>query len=315
MKKPIYTLAIILVLCVVVYFVLKTKEKRTYAPQRVESFLEVDSSSVDRIEFWILDTKMVFEKRGQNWYSTDPDSFRIDKTLVGQLVGLASNLEVVDLVSTNPQKQIFFQVDTLTGTTLNLLSQGKIVASFVVGKMTTDYTHTYVRKRDSDEVWSAKGFISRIIQRRIDQWRDKAILELNPEKIQVIEFNKSKGSFRLTKADTIWQFSPSPYTESLDAKQDEVTDFVERIANLRTDGFALLTDIVELDFKKFALQLRVTLDDGSEEILTIAQKSKEDTRYFVEKQGEETIFILYQGSFDYINRDIEDFKSEGQPST
>ena len=315
MKKPIYTLAVILALCVVVYLVLKTKEKRTYAPQRVESFLEVDSSSVDRIEFWILGTKMVFEKRGENWFSTDPDSFRIDKTLVGQLVGLASNLEVVDLVSTNPQKQIFFQVDTLTGTTLNLLSQGKILASFVVGKMTTDYAHTYVRKTDSDEVWSAKGFISRIIQRRIDQWRDKSILELDPEKIQAIEFNKGKGSFRLTKADTTWQLSPSPYRESFDAKQDEVTDFVERIATLRTDAFAALPDLEGVDFKKPVLTLKLTLDDGSEEILTIVQKSEEDKRYFLTKQDEETFFILYQGSFDYINRDMEDFKSEAEPST
>lgn len=315
MKKTIYSLAIILGVCVIIYFLLIAREKRTYAPQRMESFLEIDSSLVDRVEFWIFNTKMVFEKKGENWHAAEPDSFRVDKRQVGQLLGLAANLEVQDLISTNPQKQIFFQVDTLTGTTLNLLSQGKILASLVVGKTSADLAQTYVRKRGSNEVWSAKGFLSRIVGRRIDEWRDKSILELDPQKIQAIEFVKKKGSFRLTKADTVWVLSPSPYAESFDAKQDEVTDFVERIAILRTDAFASLPDIAELDFEKSVLQLKVTSDDGSEEILTMTQKSKEDTRYFVEKQGEETIFILYQGSFDYINRDIEDFKSEAEPST
>jgi hypothetical protein len=205
---------------------------------------------------------------------------------------------------------MFFQVDTLTGTRLNFLSQDKILASLVVGKTSTDMTHTYVRRTDSDEVWSAKGFLSRIVGRRIEQWRDKSILELDPQKIQAVEFTKKKSSFRLTKADTVWNVSPSPFAEAFEAKENEARDFVERISSLRTDGFALLTDVVELDFNKYLLRLRFILDDGSEEILTIAQKSKDDKNYFLEKQGDETIYILYQGSFDYINREIEDFKSE-----
>jgi hypothetical protein len=310
MKKTILPLTIILALCVVIYFLVVTKEKKSFAPQKVESFLQVDSTIVDTIEFCILNTKMVFEKRDDNWFATQPDSFKVDKRLVDQLLSLTANLEVEDLISTNPIKQMLFQVDTLTGTMLNFLSQGDTVASFVVGKTSPDYMHTYVRKTDSDEVWASTGFLSRIINLRLEQWRDKSILELDPAKIETIEFIKKKGSFRLTKADTIWKVSPPPYTKSFDAKGEEVIDFLDRISQLRTDAFASLPDFEGLDFKKSLLKLKLTLDDGSEEIINIAQKSKEDNRYFVEKQGEETIFILYQGSFDYLNRDIEDFKSE-----
>jgi len=310
MKKTFLALPIILALCLIIYFLLVSKEKKTFAPQRVEKFLEIDSSSVDVVEFCILNTKMVFEKKDDKWYVTQPDSFRADKNSLGQLLNLVANLEVEDLISTNPRKQMLFQVDTLTGTILNFISQGKTMASLVVGKTSTDFLYTYVRKLDSDEVWSAKGFLSHVVGRRRDQWRDKSILDLDAEKIQTVEFTRKKGSFKLTRVDTIWQVSAPPYAETFDTKHIEVKDFLDRISNLRTDGFASLPDLEGVDFTKPVLTLKLILEDGSEEILSVVQKSQEDKRYFLTKEGDETIYILYQGSFDYLDRDIEDFKSE-----
>ncbi|MGB2696802.1 MAG: DUF4340 domain-containing protein [Candidatus Zixiibacteriota bacterium] len=310
MKKTIIPLLMILSLCVIVYFLLISREKKTYSPERVDTFMQIDSSAVNKIEFCILQTKMVFDKKTGNWYASGPDSFKVDQRLVGQLLNMVANLEVVDLISTNPQKQILFQVDTLTGTILNFMSGNDTLASLAVGKTSPDFMYTYVRKSNSDKVWSAKGFLSRMVSRRLDQWRDKSILELEPEKIVAVEFKKRKGSFRLIQADTLWRIAPSPYTKEYDAKQDETRNFINRISNLRTDAFALLSDLEGVDFKKPALTIKLTLDDGSEEILTIVQKIEEDKRYFLIKKGDETFFILYQGSFDFLNKNIEDFKLE-----
>lgn len=310
MKRTIIPLVMILALCVIVYFLLISREKKTYSPERIETFVQIDSSAVDKVEFCIFNTKMVFSRRNGNWYASGPDSFKVDNRMVGQLLNLVANLEVEDLISTNPKKQLLFQVDTLSGTVLNFMSGNDTLASLVVGKTSPDFMHTYVRKTDSDEVWSAIGFLSRMVGRHVEQWRDKTILELDAQKIRAIEFKKKKGSFKLTKADTLWKVSPSPYKNEYDVKEDEVRNFLDRISNLRTDAFATLPDLEGVDFKKPVLTLKLTKDDGTEEILTIVQKSEEDKRYFLTKEGEETFFILYQGSFDYLNRNIEDFKSE-----
>jgi hypothetical protein len=314
MKRTIIPLVMILALCLIVYFLLISREKKTYTPERIETFVQIDSSVVDKVEFCIYNTKMVFNKRNGNWYASGPDSFKVDQRMVGQLLNSVANLEVEDLISTNPQKQLLFQVDTLSGTVLNFMSGNDTLASLVVGKSSSDFMHTYVRKTNSDEVWSAKGFLSRMVGRHLDQWRDKTILELDTEKIKTIEFKREKSSFRLAKVDTVWKVSPAPYKNEYDVKEDEVSNFLDRISNLRTDAFATLPDLEGVDFKKPALVLKLTLDDGTEEILTIVQKN-EDKRYFVVKEAEETFFILYQGSFDYLNRNIEDFKSEAPPIT
>jgi hypothetical protein len=295
---------------VIVYFLLISKEKKTYSPERIESYVDLDSSAVDKIEFCILQSKMVFDKENGKWYASGPKSFKVDKRLVGQLLSMVANLEVVDLISTNPRKQMLFQVDTLTSTILNFMSGNDTLASLAVGKTSQDYMYTYVRKTDSDEVWSAKGFLSRIVGRHLDQWRDKSILDLDAEKITTIEFKKKKGSFKLAKVDTVWKISSSLYTEEQDTQEDEVRTFIDRISNLRTDEFAELPDLEGVNFKKPVLTLKLTLEDDTEEILTIVQKGRDDKMYFVTKEGEETFFILYQGSFDYLDREIEDFKSE-----
>ena len=149
-----------------------------------------------------------------------------------------------------------------------------------------------------------------MVGRHLDQWRDKSILDLDAEKITNIEFKKKKGDFKLAKVDTMWKINSSLYTEEQDTKQDEVKAFIDRISNLRADDFAELPDLDGIDFKKPVLTLKLTLDDGSEEILSIVKKGEEDKMYVVTKEGEETFFILYQGSFDYLDRDLEDFKSE-----
>ena len=310
MKRAIIPLVMILILCVIVYFILISKEKRIYSPERIEAYVNLDSSAVDKIEFCILKTKMAFDKRDGKWFATGPKSFKVDKRLVGQLLSMVANLEVEDLISTNPRKQMLFQVDTLTGTILNFMSGNDTLASLAVGKTSQDFMYTYVRKTDSDEVWSAKGFLSRIVGRHLDQWRDKSILDLDAEKINAVEFKKKKKSFKLAKVDTVWKVSSSLYTEGQDTREDEVRAFIDRISNLRTDEFAELPDLEGVNFKKPVLTLKLTLDNGTEETLTIVQKSLEDKRYVVTKDGEETFFILYQGSFDYLDREIEDFKSE-----
>ena len=308
MKKSFYVLVIILVLCVIIYFLLISKEKKIFAPQAVVNFIQLDSSLVDKIEFTIFQTKRVFEKREGNWFSLGHDSIKLDNNLIGQLLSLIINLEVEDLISTNPKKQIRFQVDTLTGTRVDFIGRGENLVSLVVGKTSPDFMYTYVRKSNSDEVWSAKGFLSQVIGRRLDQWRDRHIFQLDTERIQEIEFMKRKGSFKLIQVDTLWKVSPSPYYEKYETNTEQVNGFLGFISSLRADAFAPKMEIEQLDFRRPVLQMKLTLVDGYREVLTFTQKSEEDKRYFVKKGKEETIYQLYQGSFDQIDKRMGDFK-------
>ncbi len=310
MKKPIYFLLGIFLIFVIIYFLLVQKEKKTFSPGKVENFLQLDSALVDRIEFKKFDTKLVFQKTDQQWYIVEPDSYRADNNALGQLLSTASHLEVGEVISSNPKKQFFFQVDTAVGTGLVFFDGENRVASLVIGKMSSDYLHVYLRKTDSDDVYLAKGYFTRLANRKIDQWRDRRIFTFDPTQINEIELSRGKDKFRLTKEDTLWQLSQSPYQKSSVADSKKAEDYVRTLANMKADEFARKPQIEELNFKKPQFVLKLTFLDGHEEKLFVTCKRKEDDRYFAKINQDKSVFILFEYTFKKLAKKFEDFQPE-----
>ncbi len=314
MKKPIYVLFAVFLLFVIIYLVLVQKEKKTFSPRTVENFLGLDSASVNRIEFIKYDTKMVFQKIGQQWYIVEPDSYRADNKAVGQLVSLASHLTVGEIISSNPEKQILFQVDSLTGTGLDFFSGERRLASVVVGKMSDDYMHAYLRRTGSEDVYLAKGFFSGITQQRVDHWRDRQILAFNPELVTEVEFSQGKERFKLTKEDTLWQLSPHPYRETAVADQEKAEDYIRTLTDMRSDKFPLKNEIVGLRFENPELVIKLTFADGHEERLLATKAPGEGNRYFAKTDQSESVLVLFEYSFKRLDKKLEDFQPEAEES-
>ncbi|NIN00028.1 MAG: DUF4340 domain-containing protein [candidate division Zixibacteria bacterium] len=314
MKKPIYVLIAVFLLFVTIYLVLVQKEKKTFSPRTVENFLGLDSVSVNRIEFIKYDTKMVFQKIGQQWYIVEPDSYRADNKAIGQLVSLASHLTVGEIISSNPEKQILFQVDSLTGTGLDFFSGDRQLASVVVGKMSDDYMHAYLRKTGSEDVYLAKGFFSSITQQRVDHWRDRQILAFDPGLVTEVEFTQGKDKFKLTREDTVWQLSAPPYRETATADHEKTEDYIRTLAEIRSDKFPLKNEIVGMRFENPELVIKLTFADGHEEKLLATKASGEGNRYFVKTDQSESVFVLFEYNYKRLAKKLEDFQPEAEES-
>ncbi len=310
MKKPLYLLLGILLVFLIIYFLLIQKEKKTFSPGKVENFLKLDSAQVNRIEFGKFGTKLIFQKTNQQWYMLEPDSFRADNNAIGQLLSAASHLEVGEVISSNKEKQFFFQVDTLTGTRLNFLAGENQLASLVIGKTSSDYLHTYLRKTDSDDVHLAKGHFTRIVNRKVDQWRASGILAFDPKQVKEVELSQGKEKFKLTKEDTLWQLSLYPYQESFQADSKKAEDYVRTLANMKADEFARKPEIEEIDFKKPQFVLKLTFLDGHDQRLFATRKTKEDNRYFMKTDQDQSVFVLFEYNFKRLAKKFKDFQSK-----
>jgi len=308
MKKPVYLLVGILFIFLIIYFLLLQKEKKTFSPRKVENFLQLDSALVDRIEFGKFDTRLILQKIKGRWYIVEPDSFRADNNAVGQLLGLASRLEVGEVISSNREKQFLFQVDTLTGTRVNFLEGERSLASLVVGKTSKDYLHAYLRKMDSDDVYLTDVSFSRMVNRGVNQWRDRLILAFDPQQVKEIELNTGRKRFKLTREDTLWLSSRYPYRKSSPADVEAVEKYLKTVARIRADDFAQKSEEEKIDFQKPEFSLRIVFQDGHEEKLFATRKNKEDSRWFVKNDQEKSVYILYQYSFNRLNKNFDDFQ-------
>lgn len=307
MKKPTYVLLGSLLLFVIIYFILVQKEKKTFSPGKVENFLQLDSASVNRIEFKKYDTRLVFQKINHQWHMVEPDSYRADKGALGQLLSMTSRLEVGELISSNQEKQFLFQVDTLMGTGINFFAGEKLLASLVIGKLSDDYLHVYLRKTDSDEVYLAPEILNRIANRKITQWRNRAIFIFDPAQVNEIELNQGKDKFKLTRKDTLWQLSQYPYRESSVADGEAVEDYVKTLKEMRADNFAKTPEIEDVDFQKFDLLLKLTFLDGHQERLFATRRDEEDNRYLVKTDQDKSVFILFEHNFKRLAKKFKDF--------
>ena len=307
MKKPIYYLLGILLIFVIVYFLLIQKEKKTFAPGKVENFLQLDSTSVNQIAFKKFDTKLIFQKVNQAWYMIEPESCRVDNQAVGQLLSAASHLEVGEVISSNREKQSLFMVDDFTGTRLDFFAGERQLASLVLGTMSPDFLQAYLRKANSDDVYLAKGFFTRLAERKVDQWKNRTLFTFNPKQIKEIELSQSKERFKLIRQDTTWQLSWYPYQESSPADAKMVEDYIQSLASMKADEFAKKTDIEGIDFNKTEFLLTLTFLDGHEEKLLATRKMEDESRYFVTVDQDKSVYALFEYTFKRLEKKPEDF--------
>ncbi|MFH1336937.1 MAG: DUF4340 domain-containing protein [Candidatus Zixiibacteriota bacterium] len=309
MKKSVFILGGIFLLFVIVYFFLIQKEKKIFAPVKLESFLTLDSASVDKIQFSKFDTKMVFQKIGENWFMTEPDSFRADDKAIGQLLNAVCYLEVGEIISSNPEKQSFFQVDNFTGTTISFFTKAGLQASLVVGKTSKDLLHTYMRKASSDEVYLSSIIFNSIAQRNVEEWKDRSIFVFDPQQIQELEFSSTNVKFKLTRSDSLWNLSLSPYRETTKAKEVAVNDYLLTLSNIKADEMAKKPEIAQLDFGKLKFELTVTLLDSRIVRLFVVQLYSEADRYYAKTDQAANVFVLYEYTFRRLNKKPSDFQS------
>ena len=308
MKKPLYVLLGLLAISVIVYFLLIQKEKKTFRQEKVENFLQLDSAAVNRFEFNLFDTKLAFEKVGQQWYMTRPDSCRADNRAIEQMLSTASHLEVGEVISSNPEKQFVFQVDTVMGNRLDFFDGENLLASMVIGKMQEDRLHAYLRKADSDDVYLAKGLFSGIANRRLDLWKERSLFVLDPKQASGIEISQDKKKFRLTREDTLWLLSAHPYRGSLPADGGAAEEYLGTLADMKVDEFVRGSQSGGISFTRPQLELKLTFPDGSQERVVAVAQGGEDSRYFVKTDQDRNVFILYEFNFKRIAKTFQDFQ-------
>jgi len=307
MKRTILILLGIFLFCILIYFLLLQKEHKTFAPSTVENFLALDSARVDQIEFKKFDTRMSFQKVGPGWFMTEPDSFRADKDELGQLLNITSHLEVGEVISSNPEKQGYFMVDDFTGTTISFFSGKNKLTSLVVGKISKDLLHTYLRKTNSNDVFLASVLLARMTERGVAEWKDRGIFDIESNQVKEIEFSQKSGNFKLTRSDTLWGLNLMPDGKSTTPDYRLVNDYLFTLSSIKGDEWASKPEIEQLDFTKSEFTITITFLDGHRENLFIVQLQPGSDRYYAKTDQGSNVLMLYEYTFKRIAKIPDDF--------
>jgi hypothetical protein len=219
--------------------------------------------------------------------------------------------------SKSAAKHSQFEVDAVKGISVIITgaSDEDVLAHLFVGKMGSDYTSTYIRKAEQDEVLLADGHLRSLFDKGPRGWRDRKIFDFDTNQVQRLTLiSQEKGNIAIeAQADGNWQITEP---EVSPGKKDAVDKIVSEISKLSADDFAEKKEQTDEDadlLKEYKLdepqsKINVDLKDGSVRILHIGDQFNQN--YYVKREGKDAVFMLSKSKIDRIFKDLEDLKAE-----
>jgi len=264
-RNIIYSIVVLVVLAIITFFALNREGEVSSTGSSGKMLVDYDSMAVDKLEVTSPTGSVILEKQAGSWMLTAPLKYKADETAVTSAVGKGRKIELTSLVSTNPEKQKLFQVDS-SATLVKVYEKGSPKAAFRIGKASSSFTETYVRLEGSNDVQLTNEMISSYFNKQPKDWRDKSVFKIDEGLINTVKFHYGDTTFSLSLQDSIWRIDKDS------ANQTAVKPFLSAVANIQTDEFI---DSALSSLPKLTALIEV---DGTQ----IRFVKKDDTKYLVQ---------------------------------
>ncbi|MFN0158289.1 MAG: DUF4340 domain-containing protein [Bacteroidota bacterium] len=230
-KNSLVLIAIVAILGIAAYLVLQRPGESSVSEETGQKLASYDSLAVDKIEIKAGSNYVVMEKQAGKWMIVQPISYPADQTAITTAIGKGATVLLTSLISSNPEKQGVFQVDSSAGTLVRIFEKGSEKAAFRIGKPGSTFTETYVREENSNDVYLANEMLTYTFNKQVKDWRDKTIFSAMSESIQSVSFQYGDTAFVLTRQDTTWKIDEAV------AAATTMTSFLGSLSNFLSDDF------------------------------------------------------------------------------
>lgn len=303
--------AIILAAAIIIWLFQSNYEEKRIAGTIIENFLELDAAEINRIVIVLPGDTLKLYKKEPIWLlENSTGAKQADMMIMNNVIGAATSITIGNVVSENPDQQILFEVDSTMGVLVGFYDGDQLLNSVIIGKLTSDNAHTYVRIPGSNEVYISNKVLTFTFNRDRNQWLDKTIFAMNPELIKSVELKQPDKSTTLHLSEDIWSVSNNPNGNKIPADSAKVINFLRRLCYLHGNDFANISDNGNINFEKPALVIDVVLPDGSVEIEFSEVIEKELGRYFCRRIDHSDTLVVSMPVFVDLNKDISGFLPE-----
>jgi hypothetical protein len=234
-------------------------------------------------------SQALLEKVNDVWIVASEDSFPAEIPAITSMFDRVAGFSRKDIISSNPEKQPLYQVDS-TGIEVRIEDEsGKEIASFIVGKVGPDYQSTYVRDAESNDVVLSPGYLPPIFDRGARPWQDRTIYTYESSELVEVVLTRPSGTVTLSRGEGGAWYISRP--ESMACDQGRATRLVRTLAYLKGDGIAGRAPVAGSGLADADSSVWFKVADGTEEHLRFGHRS-ESGQTFVSRQGSEMIFKL-----------------------
>lgn len=288
-----------------------------------KKFLSLDTTSIDYIHIKNKDGEITLKRMGGIWKITDPYDYPANPSYIETLLKKVQALEYESLITSNKDKYENYEVDGEEASYIEIGKEGDVVDKFYCGKPSKNYTHTYLRPADKDEIWLVAGTPRSSFTRNPKDWRDKKILRLDKtmmERIllkfpdETVELTRSISmpdmDTTLTEPDTSWTVIPKrgkPFKPA-----DNVLNRIRNtLSRMNATDFMVKGEDEIPSFDKPDFTVEVFLEGDQHEVIDFVPNPEDDKKFIARKNNsDETVFVVYQSSVNNLKKRPEDLKEK-----
>ncbi len=279
--------ALLIVLGVITYFLLPSGEERQVSYKVPIISLKIDSAAVSKIEIRQPSKSITIENVGGKWTITSPVLYPADAAAIAQLLSGFSKFKMGSLISSNPEKQQLFQVDT-TGTRISLTDRSGKLMSLIIGKMGPSFSEVYFRLPESKDVYLGEGINSWTINKDIKDWRDRSIIRLPSEMIRELSFTRAAKTHIIINDSLGWKYGNRVI------ETNEINSLLNTLKDLRTEDF--IDTVADITTRPISISIK-----GAEDvILSLYPKSPDSAKYYVRTSKTSQMFSISRSTAKQI---------------
>lgn len=296
------TLGAVAAFAVLLIAFVATREKSVSVGVQKFQSPTLSSSAIESITVTGVNAALL-ERGANGWTVADPaapsSKFPADDAQVQTLLTALSEFKASDFVSDKAEKHAEFEVTKEKGAEVTVKA-GSTTVAIVFGKASKS-GGTYVRKPDSNSVFSSASQVAWQLKRNVSAWRNKSIATAPAAEVTQVDVVRADGStFSLKNADGSWALSPAPGFR-VDSAVGQ--GLVSQLTSLTAQDF-LATDG---DFSK-ANVFTLMLKDGKTMKVTVSTVKRDDNTFALKVDGVAQQYLVASWAAEQLDKPVSGFR-------
>lgn len=309
---------------------------------------EVQADAIDELAIEHADKGSVkLVKQGGEWKVAAPLKAPADQNAVETALDKLEELSFTGIAATN--EKLYDRLEVGKDQALRVIARkdGKAVADLILGAYKGGNTMVRVQGPEArEEVFAAEGSIKWAFDKELKDWRDRRVVDVEPQRVSAVSFQNDKGTFQFARSkedDDLWvQVKASKRAKGIkDFDSSRVESVVATLARLRASDFAdpsvtpeqaglgegaAVATLTVLEPAPTQEAKDEAEDEGPAEeqasapeqqaiVLLLGDKVKDGDQRYLQRKDNDTIFVTTSFSADRIAPGSEEFQKKEEAAS
>jgi hypothetical protein len=262
--KQLKQIAAGLLVLVVLWAGLKLFKKDSDTTTAKFALPALTADDVDTVKIYRSNDMLVIAKQGPEAWSVNGRDASL--SAVTDLFHALKGVTTAELVAQSAASHKGLGVDAASGKRLAIIKGGKTLVDLIVGNHGPAFQGVYVRRPAENAVYLIQDGLGNSVDKGLDDWRDRTIAKVDPDRVQTIDIRMHGGGYVLRHGTKGWQFAGGARADS-----GAVRRMLEQYRNLQAGGFPTKAQEDSISFTHPTR--RVTLQGASHPLADLVMDS------------------------------------------